>query len=101
MAPPILEKSGLLGDAPGRRPGDVFIPNWNNASLAIDIAITCPLQDKFKNQPHPAESYAKDVKHTDYDKGFIGTNIVFCAAVVDSFGSWSEEGLSVLSEIIR
>jgi hypothetical protein len=98
---PILEKSGILGDAPGRRPGDVFIPNWNNSSLAIDIAITCPLKDKYKNHPHPAECYAQEVKHADYDKGFMNTNIVFCAAVVDSFGFWSEEGLSVITEIIN
>jgi hypothetical protein len=97
---PQLEKAGILGDAPGRRPGDVFIPNWNNQGLAIDVAVTCPLQDKFKKSTHPAESYAQDVKHADYDKGFINTNIVFCAAVVDSFGYWSVEGLEVLSEII-
>jgi hypothetical protein len=98
---PVLEKSGILGDAPGRRPGDVFIPNWNSSGLAIDIAVTCPLQDKYKNHPHPAESYAQDVKHADYDNGFLNTNITFCAAVVDSFGFWSDEGVSILDEIIH
>lgn len=97
---PQLEKAGILGDQPGRRPGDVFIPNWNNQGLAIDIAVTCPLQDRFKNSTHPAESYAQNVKHADYDNGFLGTNISFCAAVVDTFGYWSDEGLTILSEII-
>ena len=45
--------------------------------------------------------YAKTVKHADYDSGFKGTNILFCAAVVDSFGCWSTEGLDVISEIIN
>jgi hypothetical protein len=98
---PVLEKAGLLGDAPGRRPGDVYLPSWNNASLAIDVAVTCPLQEKFKNCPNPSEEYARTVKHADYDPGFANTNIIFCAAVVDTFGCWSEEGLEVISEIIR
>lgn len=42
---PILEKKGILGDAPGRRPGDVTIPQWSNGnSLALDIAVTKPRQ---------------------------------------------------------
>jgi len=72
-----------------------------NSSLAIYVAVTCPLQVKFKNCLNPAEEYAQTVKHADYDPGFANTNIIFCAAVVDTFGRWSEEGLEVLSEIIK
>ena len=98
---PICEKAGLLGDAPGRRPGDIYIPAWHTSSLAIDLAVTCPLQSKYKSvQDTAADHYAKNVNHADYDVGFIGTNIEFCAAVVDSFGSWSAEGLEVITEII-
>jgi hypothetical protein len=98
---PIREKGGILGDAPGRRPGDIFIPAWHTSSLAIDLAVTCPLQNKYKNTDNAADHYAKHVKHADYDSGFIDTNIDFCAAVVDSYGSWSGEGLDVVSEIIN
>jgi hypothetical protein len=98
---PIREKAGLLGNAPGRRPGDIYIPSWHTSSLEIDLAITCPLQNKYKNsEENAADHYAKHVKHSDYDPGFIGTNIEFCAAVVDSFGSWSTEGLDTIKEII-
>jgi hypothetical protein len=98
---PIREKAGLLGEAPGRRPGDIYIPTWHTYSLAIDLAVTCPLQNKYKNsQDTAADHYAKNIKHADYNAGFIGTNIEFCAAVVDSFGSWSLEGLEVIAEII-
>ena len=38
---PELEKKGILGSAPGRRPGDVTIPGWNQGrALALDIAVT-------------------------------------------------------------
>jgi hypothetical protein len=38
---PVMEKKGILGDAPGRRPGDVSIPLWSEGKgLAIDVAVT-------------------------------------------------------------
>jgi len=37
----VLEKKGILGNAPGRRPGDVTIPLWEkDRALAMDIAVT-------------------------------------------------------------
>jgi hypothetical protein len=48
------------------------------------LAATCPLQKKYKNIQGSAEDhFATNVKHEDYDAGFIGTDIIFCAAVVD------------------
>ena len=38
---PVLEKRFLLGEASGRRPGDVTIPCWKNSKgLAVDVAVT-------------------------------------------------------------
>ena len=99
---PVKEKSGLLGDAPGQRPADIFIPRlYNGLPSAIDIAVTCPLQDRFINEPNPAEKYAQETKHNKYDKGFDGTQIDFVAAVVETFGGWSKEGEMVVSEIVK
>src|SRR4051812_9137552 len=43
MLSPVMEKKGILGDAPGRRPGDVTVPVWSGGKgLAIDVAVTCP-----------------------------------------------------------
>ncbi len=43
---PELEKKGILGSAPGRRPGDVTIAQWEeDRALALDIAVTSPLND--------------------------------------------------------
>ena len=64
---------------------------FNNSPCAIDVAITST----------SSETYAKDIKHKKYDEGFKGTDIEFIAAVVDTFGQWSEEGLIILKEIIR
>ena len=64
---------------------------YNNIPCAIDVAIT-------STDP---ETYARDVKHKKYDKGFKDTGIEFIAAVVDTFGLWSSEGESILEEIIR
>ena len=99
---PVLEKSGILGDAPGRRPADVFIPRlFNGMPTAIDIAVTCPLQDRYINSQDPAEKYALETKHGKYDAGFNGTQIEFVAAVVETFGGWCDEGEKVIGEIIR
>ena len=55
MLSPVLEKQGILGSAPGRRPGDVTIQNWcDGKGLAIDVAVTSP----FSAQ-HPANKPQK------------------------------------------
>src|ERR1700679_1762591 len=88
---PIREKAGLLGDVPGQRPADIFIPNmFNNTPCAIDVAVTST----------NAEIYARDIKHKKYDDGFKGTGIEFIAAVVDTFGQWSEEGHTILNSYL-
>jgi len=99
---PQLEKSHILGDFPGRRPGDVFIPCYNNgAPLAIDVAVTDPLLPEYKNVDCPADDYALKRKHEKYDSGFIGSGVDFCAAVVDAFGWWCPEGVEVIGDLAR
>jgi len=99
---PQKEKSHILGDTPGRRPGDIFLPCFGNgAPLAIDVAITDPLLPKYSKVDCPAEDYAVNIKHVKYDEGFRDTGIDFCAAVVDIFGWWNAEGFDVISEIAR
>ena len=99
---PVKEKAGLLGDVPGQRPADIFLPRlFNGLPTAIDVAVTCPLQERFKNDANPAERYAAETKHNKYDNGFVGTNIEFVAAVVETFGGWNEEGEATIREIIR
>ena len=99
---PVLEKQGILGPTIGRRPGDVTLPLWaDGKGLAIDVAVTCPLQKASVRQFNPCEEYASTKKHGKYDKGFEGVNYLFCAMVWETLGAINEEGEEVLREVFR
>ena len=77
-----MEKKGILGDAPGRRPGDVTIPLWSEGKgLAIDVAVTCPFSSSNLARDDPAEYYAKHLKHRKYGAGFAGAIYDFSALI--------------------
>jgi len=101
MLSPVTEKKGILGPTSGRRPGDVTIPLWSEGKgLAIDVAITSPLLSSVK-QENPGESYAHNTKHAKYDKGFVGSEYMFCAMVWETLGAINEEGEEVIRQIFR
>jgi len=103
---PVCEKAGILGDTPGLRPADVFLPNLlDGRDVAVDFAVTDPLQSSYakalKVGQSAAEYYAAKYKHAKYDEGFKNTNITFCAAVVDTFGAWCVEGEQMVKLAIQ
>jgi hypothetical protein len=99
---PQLEKKGILGPTIGRRPGDVTVPIWREGKgLAIDVAVTCPLQKKSVRVTDPCEDYAAIQKHGKYDKDFQGTDYLFCAMVWETLGAVNAEGEEVLRQIFR
>ena len=100
---PVKEKSHILSKNPGCQPADVYIPQlFGGKAAALDIAVTCPLQDKYiKLESDPADHYANTVKHVTYDEGFLGLDIDFIPVVMDTFGGYGAEGLRALTEIIR
>ncbi len=100
---PTLEKSGILGDLPGLRPADVYLPTFlNGYPAAMDVAVIDPLQDKYvSGRVRAVEDYAMNVKHHKYDEGFLGSKITFVPCVVDIFNGWCEEGQDLLTDIIR
>lgn len=101
MLSPVAEKKGILGPTSGRRPGDVTIPVWSEGKgLAIDVAITSPLLSSVR-QEEPCESYAHNTKHAKYDKGFVGSEYMFCAMVWETLGAINEEGEEVIRQIFR
>ena len=100
---PVLEKRGILGDTkrPGRRPGDVTFPCWQNSKgLAVDVCVTSPFNTKNLSSKTPADDYGLR-KHGKYDEGFSGTNFSFCALALETTGGVSEEGLSFLRQLWR
>ena len=100
---PELEKKGILGSAPGRRPGDVTIPGWNQGrALALDIAVTSPLSDTNVRLSDPCESYAHNHKHKKYDKDFKDSEThLFGAIVWETLGAVNSEGEDYLRQIMR
>ena len=95
------EKKGVLGDADGRRPGDVTIPVWRaNKGLAIDVAVTCPFNSHNLTKA-PCERYASSKKHAYNDEGFKGTAFEFAALIFETTGGVNEEGLSLLRQLFR
>ena len=101
---PDMEKQGILGhtDESKRRPGDVSIPVWRlNRSLAIDVAVICPVAASHVAQVEPCESYASQRKHNRYDNGFRGTNWDFVAMVFETSGAVNLEGQNILKQLIR
>ena len=102
MLSPIMEKTRLLGDVYGRRPGDVTIPVWRaNKGLAIDVAVTSPLAASNLNDSKHCETYAKTKKHDYYDEDFKGTQFEFAAMVFETTGGVNAEGLEVLRQLFR
>ena len=93
MLSPVLEKQGILGSAPGRRPGDVTIQNWcDGKGLAIDVAVTSPFSAQHPANQPPCESYAEKYKHGKYEKDFKGSNYLFSAIVWETTGAVNAEG---------
>jgi hypothetical protein len=94
---PVLEKKGILrGESSGRRPGDVTVPCWK----AIDVAVTSPFSKTNLRLESPADVYGLK-KHAKYDKGFVGTDHLFCAVVLETTGGVSDEGLSFFRQLFR
>ena len=98
----MLEKQGILGSAPGRRPGDVTIPNWTGGKgLAIDVAVTSPFAAQHLKKESPCEYYAESYKHAKYQKDFVGTEYLFAAVVWETTGAINAEGEDVLKQIMK
>ena len=98
---PVLEKRFLLGETSGRRPGDVTIPCWRNSKgLAVDVAVTSTFSRKNLSLPSPADAYGLR-KHAKYEAAFRGTPYLFCAAVLETTGGYSEEAVSFFRQLFR
>jgi hypothetical protein len=93
----VMEKTRLLGNTYGRRPGDVTIPVWRaNKGLAIDVAVTSPLASSNLHHKDHCEVYATHRKHAYYDNDFKGTAFEFVALIFETTGGVNNEGLELL-----
>lgn len=94
-------------DDSARRPGDVVLGVWEaGVPLAMDLAVTHVQQPSTANiadivMPGSfATEYARAHKHSERAL-CEGAGMRFCPLVVEVFGSWSAEALSVLHRLAK
>ncbi len=97
-----LREQGVGGR---KRPADVFLPIWDGRPLALDFAVTHPLQPKYLNG-----KLAEDVNPGGVAAAYAATHkagqfapcqragVNFRPMVVEAFGSWDPQALPVLRE---
>ena len=101
MLSPVLEKQGILGSAPGRRPGDVTIQNWcDGKGLAIDVAVTSPFSAQ-PCQPASVRVLRGAIQAQEVREGLQGSNYLFSAIVWETTGAVNAEGEEVLRNLMR
>ena len=84
-----------------RRPADIAIPIWaNGKSLAIDVAVVCPLVPSHLPESEPCEAYACK-KHQKYDKGFLHSSFDFVPMIFETGGAINRDGESILKQLFR
>jgi len=100
---PWLEKGDILGDEPGdgRRPADVFIPNYKGKDGAcLDVAVTCPIRGTFKQDRRAADRYGAEIKEKKYVEGFRGRNLIYIPVVFDTYGGINDKGRIALEFVL-
>ena len=87
----------MLPSDPRRRPGDIFISNWPSGAIAMDFAVTSPMQQSVlasaaETQLAAASEYEQR-KYNDRDTAAkcqrFGLKLV--PMVVESFGGWGQQ----------
>ena len=66
----------------------------------MDVAVTSTFSRRNVTLENPADAYGLR-KHAKYDEGFKGTPYLFCAAVLETTGGYSEEALSFFRQLFR
>ena len=100
------EQPGLLQDDPRRRPGDIFLPAWpGGAAVALDFAVTCPLQANTRqaaaDRPLVAAMAYEAAKLADRDTAArcVAQGIKLIPMVVETFGGWGPAARAVLGTL--
>jgi hypothetical protein len=96
------EKAGILGDVDGKRPGDVSIGTWScGKSLAIDVAVICPLNESNMKSSDPAGDYAFKVKHKKYGEALAKAHVDFAPVIFETCGGLNSQGEKLIKQLCR
>ena len=101
---PVKEKPFLL---PGscERPADILIPNYSaGKDLAVDFAVTCPLQSAYLHEAantslYACNKYAEDIKLAKFQNCVQLEGLDYLPFVFESFGGLSMDTESFISKL--
>ena len=101
---PIKEKPFLLPGS-SEKPADILIPNYSGGKdLAIDFAVTCPLQSKYLRDSaitsgHACNSYALEIKSNNFEQRVQQQNMEYLPIILETFGGFSSESLVFINKL--
>jgi hypothetical protein len=83
-----LEQSHLMTNDKGKRPADIFIPNFSvGRGACLDFAVTSPFQQTNINEELPAKAY-EQIKRTKYTQKVEREGFTFIPMIVETTGGW-------------
>ena len=102
------EDTNLLPDDPLRRPGDINVPRWSGGTnIAIDVAVTCPLQQGIV-EAAAQDSLVAAACYEDHKRNDRQTavrcqelGIELTPVVAESFGGWGETAQNFFKTLAR
>jgi hypothetical protein len=103
---PVLEPKHILRDS-GKKPADILVPDYHlGRDACLDIAITCPIQDKYCSkaaqiQSFSADDYAQNIKIPKYSNVIANESLMFIPIIFETFGALNTEGYGFLEEVVR
>ena len=100
---PISEQKSLLPDN-NSRPGDIFLPVWNNGlPAALDVTVTSHLQSSLIINASEKSGFllsaAEDRKYEQYAQNCSEVGIQFIPLAFETFGGFSETVRKTLKRI--
>jgi len=101
---PVKEKPFLFSGS-CERPADILIPNYSaGKDLAVDFAVTCPLQSAYLHEAantslYACNKYAEDIKLAKFQNRVQLEGLDYLPFVFESFGGLSMDTESFISKL--
>ena len=104
---PSREDRGLIPEAEGTRPADLYLPQWGPGArdVALDVCVVSPLQqatlDRAAREPGYALTMRKQQKEGKYLEACRAQNIQFWALAVETIGAWEEGAANTIARLAK
>ena len=100
-----LKRKTHLFSYSSEKPADVFVPNHTcGKDLALDVAVTCPLQHKYLHDASviagfACNDYAVQVKMKNFQERVEQEGFIYLPVIFESFGGFSEDFSSFVHKL--